>query len=156
MGVVGVVAEVLLMKQEIYPWRCLRRGSCENRVLKMTGCSPTTPCQSQPTNHPMTDTNPRDLIQRMAKELDLYRQIARDNCTSTHPLADQARAYLAQSEPEGPTDEELRRRFLIWWREEASAMRPHPDHDHEEHARRISEIAWANGAYVARWGRSPQ
>jgi len=75
----------------------------------------------------MTDTNPRDLIQRMAKELDLYRQIARDNCTSTHPLADQARAYLAQSEPEGPTDEELRRRFLIWWREEASAMRPHPE-----------------------------
>jgi hypothetical protein len=27
------------------------------------------------------------------------------------------------------------------------------DHDHEEHARRISEIAWANGAHVARWGK---
>jgi hypothetical protein len=62
---------------------------------------------------------------------------------------------LAQTEPEPkePTDQELRRRFLTWWREEGSAMRPHPDHDHEEHARRISEIAWANGAYVARWGR---
>jgi hypothetical protein len=24
--------------------------------------------------------------------------------------------------------------------------------DHEEHVRRISEIAWANGAYVARYG----
>jgi len=33
----------------------------------------------------------------------------------------------AQPEPEGPTDEELRRRFLIWWREEASAMRPLPE-----------------------------
>jgi hypothetical protein len=62
----------------------------------------------------------------------------------------------SQTEPEGPTDEELRRRFLTWWREEASAMRPHPDHDHEEHARRISEIAWANGAHVARWGHFTQ
>jgi hypothetical protein len=36
----------------------------------------------------MTDTT-RELIQRMAKELDLYRQMARD----------EARAYLAQPEP---------------------------------------------------------
>ena len=57
----------------------------------------------------MTDTNPRDLIQRMARELDLYRQMARDNCTSTHPLADEARAYLAQPKPEEPTDEEIMR-----------------------------------------------
>jgi hypothetical protein len=54
----------------------------------------------------MTDTT-RDLIQRMARELDLYRQMARDDCTSTHPFAEEARAYLAQPEPEGPTDEEL-------------------------------------------------
>ena len=54
----------------------------------------------------MTDTT-RDLIQRMATELDLYRQMARDDCTSTHPFADEARAYLAQPESEGPTDEEL-------------------------------------------------
>jgi hypothetical protein len=49
----------------------------------------------------MTDTT-RDLIQRMANELDLYRQMARDDCTSTHPFADEARALLSQSEPEGP------------------------------------------------------
>jgi hypothetical protein len=48
----------------------------------------------------MTDTT-RDLIERMADELDLYRQLARDDCTSTHPFADEARAYLAQPEPEG-------------------------------------------------------
>ena len=56
----------------------------------------------------MTDTT-RDLIQRMATELDLYRQLLRDNCTSTHPLADEARALLDQPEPEGLTDEELLR-----------------------------------------------
>jgi hypothetical protein len=49
----------------------------------------------------------RDLIQRMADELDHYRQLLRDDCTSTHPFADEARAYLAQPEPEGPTDEGL-------------------------------------------------
>ena len=47
----------------------------------------------------MTDTT-RDLIQRMTNELDLYRQMARDDCTSTHPFADEARAYLAHPEPE--------------------------------------------------------
>jgi hypothetical protein len=59
----------------------------------------------------MTDTT-RDLIQRMARELDLYRQLLRDDCTSTHPFADEARAYLAQPEPEGPTDEELHNLWL--------------------------------------------
>jgi len=54
----------------------------------------------------MTDTT-RELIQRMAKELDLYRQLLRDDCTSTHPFADEARAYLAQPEPEGPTVMEI-------------------------------------------------
>ena len=54
----------------------------------------------------MTDTT-RDLIQRMAYELDLYRQIELDDCTFTHPFADEARAYLAQPEPEYPSDKEL-------------------------------------------------
>ena len=50
----------------------------------------------------MTDTT-RDLIQRMAKELDRYRQIVLDDCTSTHPFANEARAYLDQPEPRGST-----------------------------------------------------
>jgi len=49
----------------------------------------------------------RDLIQRLAKELDLYRQMARNDCISTHPFADEARAYLAQPEPKGPTVMEI-------------------------------------------------
>ena len=54
----------------------------------------------------MTDTE-RDLIQRMARALDLYRQMALDDYTSTHPFADEARTLLSQPEPEAPTDEEL-------------------------------------------------
>jgi len=54
----------------------------------------------------MTDTT-RDLIQRMAKELDQYRQYLMDDRRETHALANEARAHLAQSGPEGPTDQEL-------------------------------------------------
>ena len=56
----------------------------------------------------MTNTT-RDLIQRLAKELDLYRQLLMDDRREAHALANEARAYLAQAEPEGPTDEELNR-----------------------------------------------
>ena len=98
-------------------------------------------------------TTERDLIQRMAKELDLYRQMARDDCTSTHPFADEARAYLAQPEPEEPTEEEIEKSFQRWWFNEGSGIRPSNGEDQEERVRRVSQIAWSNGAYVARWGR---
>jgi hypothetical protein len=62
------------------------------------------------------------------------------------------RAALAQPEPVAPTDEELGRRFRAWWHDEGSGLPPLPGMDHEEHVRRISEIAWASGAYAARWG----
>jgi len=52
-------------------------------------------------------TTERDLIQRMARALDLYRQMALDDYTSTHPFADEARTLLSQPEPEGLTDEEI-------------------------------------------------
>jgi hypothetical protein len=67
-------------------------------------------------------------------------------------LINEARAALAQPEPVAPTDEELSSRFRAWWHNEGSGLPPLPGMDHEEHVRRISEIAWANGAYVARWG----
>jgi hypothetical protein len=50
--------------------------------------------------------NPRDLIKRLADELDHYRQLLMDDKRETHALATEARAYLSQPEPEGPTDEE--------------------------------------------------
>ena len=55
----------------------------------------------------MTDANARDLIKRLADELDHYRQLLMDDKRETHALATEARAYLAQPEPEEPTDEDL-------------------------------------------------
>ena len=52
-----------------------------------------------------TDTKTRDLIRRLADELDHYRQLLMDDRRETHVLATEARAALAQPEPEEPTDE---------------------------------------------------
>jgi hypothetical protein len=53
----------------------------------------------------MTDF--RALCARMADELDHYRQLLMDDRRETHALANEARAALAQPEPQGPTDAEL-------------------------------------------------
>ena len=66
------------------------------------------------------------------------------------PMAN-ARAFLSQPEPEGLTDEEIEKRFQRWWFDEGSGMRPSNGEDQEEHTRRVSQIAWSNGAYVARY-----
>jgi hypothetical protein len=50
----------------------------------------------------MTDF--RALCARMADELDHYRQLLMDDRRATHALAAEARAALAQPEPQGPTD----------------------------------------------------
>ncbi len=52
-------------------------------------------------------TDHRALCARMADELDRYRQLLMDDRRETHALAAEARAALAEPEPEGPTDEEL-------------------------------------------------
>ena len=59
-----------------------------------------------------------------------------------------------QSEPEGLTEEEIEEHFQRWWSYEGFRMRPFNGEDQGEHTRRVSQIAWSNGAYVARWGRS--
>jgi hypothetical protein len=50
----------------------------------------------------MTDLNARDLIQRLADELDHYKKLLMDDRRETHALANEARAYLAKSESDGP------------------------------------------------------
>ena len=40
--------------------------------------------------------------------------------------------------------------YKTWWDNEGSGMRPLPNEDTEEFARRITAIAWSNGAYVER------
>jgi hypothetical protein len=52
-------------------------------------------------------TDYRALCARMADELDHYRQLLMDDRRETHALAAEARATLAQPEPQGATDEEL-------------------------------------------------
>jgi hypothetical protein len=47
----------------------------------------------------MTDTNLRNLIQRLADELDHYRQLLMDDRRQTHALATEARAYLEETAP---------------------------------------------------------
>jgi hypothetical protein len=50
-------------------------------------------------------TDYKALCARMADELDHYRQLLMDDRRETHALATEARAALAQPEPEGPSDE---------------------------------------------------
>jgi len=60
----------------------------------------------------MTDTSPRDLIKSLSDALhNAIRVIQREDGTqhidTARPVLAEARAYLAQPEPEGPTDEEI-------------------------------------------------
>jgi hypothetical protein len=87
----------------------------------------------------MTDPTPTDwraLCARMADELDHYRQLLMDDRRATHALAAEARAALAQPEPQGPTDEEL---YDLWDQEG-------PEADFQE-CRRFAR------AVLAKWGR---
>ena len=40
--------------------------------------------------------------------------------------------------------------FDVWWFNEGSGIRPIEKEDAEEHCRRVSRIAWLNGAFNAR------
>ena len=40
--------------------------------------------------------------------------------------------------------------YQTWWEDEGSAMKPLPNEDLEEFARRITAIAWSNGEFVER------
>jgi hypothetical protein len=81
-------------------------------------------------------TDYRALCARMADELDRYRQLLMDDRRETHALAAEARAALAQPEPQGPTDEELH----DLWDQEG------PEADFQE-CRRFAR------AVLAKWGR---
>jgi hypothetical protein len=59
----------------------------------------------------------------MADELDHYRQLLMDDRRETHALATEARAALAQPEPQGPTDDELDE----LWDEEGSYFNLYPE-----------------------------
>jgi hypothetical protein len=48
-----------------------------------------------------------------------------------------------------PDDNELHASFKAWWRNEGSKMRHEPGEDAEEHCKRVCQIAWDNGTYIA-------
>lgn len=105
----------------------------------------------------MTNTT-RDLIQRLADELDTWLMAHfhggwPPEIQYAANLVIEAEACLAQPDPEEPTEEEIEKRFQHWWSDEGSGMRPSDGEDQEEHTRRVSQIAWSNGAYVAHRGR---
>ena len=52
-------------------------------------------------------TDFRALCSRMADELDYYRQLLKDDRHEVHQLATEARAALAEPQPEGPSLEEV-------------------------------------------------
>jgi hypothetical protein len=75
----------------------------------------------------------------MADELDHYRQLLMDDRRETHALAAEARAALAQPEPQGPTDEELKAAYWEAFKDAAPCG---------------AEESWLEGLRaVARWGR---
>jgi hypothetical protein len=94
-------------------------------------------------------TDYRALCARMADELDHYRQLLMDDRRATHALATEARAALAQPDPEGPTDEELLRCYGL-------AKRDHcyegPIDDWPKRAERAATVHGLH-AVLARWGR---
>jgi hypothetical protein len=50
--------------------------------------------------------------------------------------------------------QQLEQAFEAWWHQAGSEMLPLPGKNQEEHVKRISRIAWHNGAYVQRWSRN--
>jgi hypothetical protein len=96
---------------------------------------------------PMTDY--KALCARMADELDHYRQLLMDDRRETHALATEARAALAQPEPEGPSDEELTQFLFENFRGPIEFL---CDAEEEAHLMIRSHVKFAR-AVLARWGR---
>ena len=95
----------------------------------------------------MTDF--RALCARMADELDHYRQLLMDDRRATHALAAEARAALAQFEPQGPTDEEIDD-----WHGRCADLTRVGEADHYwAFDLGHDEVAGVVRAALARWGR---
>jgi len=104
----------------------------------------------------MVDPTARDLISRMADQLDHYRQLLIDDRRETHPLATEARAYLAaEPQGEGPelSDDELLRVYGLAKRDNNYEG---PIDDWPKRAERAATVAGLRAAIAAdraRWGR---
>ena len=97
----------------------------------------------------MSDTTTRDLIERLADELDHYTRLLADDRTAWHDLATEARAYLASPQGEEPTDEELLSEDQLRdaWNAQADAANSWDELGLDE------IVWWAQRQALARWGR---
>jgi hypothetical protein len=94
-------------------------------------------------------TDYRALCARMADELDHYHQLLMDDRRETHALAAEARAALAQPEPQGPTDEEIDD-----WHGRCADLTRLGEADHYwAFDLAHDEVAGVVRAALARWGR---
>ena len=129
----------------------------------LTDCEPLV---VEPPNRTMTDIT-RDFAWALTQVLDGVKEhdltdqfgIPEDECAKVMSLLAQARAYLAQPEPEEPTDEEL---LAI----AAASINPYQDSgiaigEYESETERAvhvygSELITFAHAVLALWGRPPQ
>jgi hypothetical protein len=97
-------------------------------------------------------TDFRALCARMADELDHYRQLLMDDRREIHALAAEARAALAQPEPQGPTDEGLLSWAHFYGIDYVDIDRP-SELDAEKKPVRSDELRIFARAVLTRWGR---
>ena len=102
----------------------------------------------------------KQLITRMADELDHYRQLLMDDRREVHALATEARAALAEPEPEYPSDKELLELMPESMRDEFSyAAKVSSDLTGGQVKPRIFRVALNTAALeyaqaiLARWGK---
>jgi cell division protein FtsB len=90
-----------------------------------------------------------DVAMKLERELNAAK--AEVAALKAEPLSEMWSAlesYQEQADAEGGgMTDTARQAWRQWWDEEGSAMRPLPNEDTEQFARRMTEIAWSNGAF---------
>jgi hypothetical protein len=133
---------------DVYSAREIRRGQRQgtrSQLLAIAAELEANSSPSPPNLKPMT--NPRDLIKRLADEFECWIVHAEvEDIERAHKLVDEARAYLAQPEPEGPTDEDAP--------DFDSIFHKHAGHQtqHFMPLMDIQEFSEASSEVLSRWG----
>ena len=141
-------------------FKSARAAAIEAGIIKPV---PTTARRSVSGNHHHGDTmtTTRDLIRRLADELTnairvIHNEDGTQHISTATPVLDKARAYLAQSETEELTDEEIvdeARKYLVNEYALPAEITYFLDSDNFEHEPTIGCFRAVIAADRARWGR---